>query len=160
MFVMVAGRQQGKTVAVCRWLLEQPMNRAIVVADEGRRKHLLRILRDMAPVDVYNKYWSERVVVVEYATRGLLRGLALQVAIDDLEYVLVKLFNAEVDFATINATLINPQRNYSPPPQSPPRGYDYEGEVVDPNPIIRDAHDRFGTRRGVVYRDDPREIES
>lgn len=124
MFVYVAGRQQGKTLATVRWLLEKPQHRAILVSNAKRKDHIMRTLQQLGPIRD-RSYWSFRIIVVQQldAFRDIdPRGIAQELAIDDLDEVLKAVFGSRVDFATVNATPLLAgtwQRNFSLKDTSP-----------------------------------------
>lgn len=107
MIVYVAGRQQGKTTAIVRWLLEDPQHRCILVGDQERKKHIMRFLYRFAPIRD-KKFWEDRIFLaapIHFQQRGY---LAREIGIDDLEYVLGILFRSEVQFVTTTATPLGP----------------------------------------------------
>jgi len=117
LFVMVAGRQQGKSVTAVRWLLEQPSERVLLTSTMGRQEHLVRIAGRLLPVREmshqafvdFKDYIAKRILAVG-VMRGydfdLLRGIAAEVGIDDAEEVLQTLLQRRVGFAAFNATLV------------------------------------------------------
>lgn len=111
---MVAGRGQGKSFTAIRWLLEQPQDRVLITSDLSRRKHLLHVAerlvtRRMRDKHTFNRYVADRILPVATLTERFhlsVRSFASEVGIDDAEEVLRILFQARVELATFNATLI------------------------------------------------------
>jgi hypothetical protein len=126
MFVMVAGRQQGKSLTILNWLMEQPNRRGILTSDNKRRQYLLHMLERLYPNLTYipgRGYWSQRILVVDERPFGAgLRRFA-ELGIDDAETVLERMFNARVEFVTLNATLIPVAPRMAPPQE--------QGDFVD-----------------------------
>ena len=111
MFVMVAGRAQGKSVTALRWLLEQPGHRMLIVANVDRKHHLshqaLRMVLDTIPAKEFvDRYIRPNIVIAERLERIQLIGRGREIGIDDAEEVLRIMFGGRVEFATFNATLV------------------------------------------------------
>lgn len=111
MFVMVAGRQQGKSFTALRWLLERSDgSRVLLVANQDRRRHLLRevvkLLPPSLPKEFFSRYVAPHIIVADgiYFMRDFAHGR--EIGIDDAEEVLRILFRGRVELATFNATLI------------------------------------------------------
>lgn len=112
MFVMVAGRRQGKSTTAVRWLLEDPRARALLTSSDDRRAHLIRVAQNITrghfDDSTFNRYVAERIFVAA-PIRGFDLGIkyvATEVGIDDAEEVLRVLLGAAVGFVAFNATLI------------------------------------------------------
>lgn len=106
MFVMVAGRGQGKSVTAVRWLLEQPGDRMLLTSSGHRRQHLMRVVQTaMSGTGSRSLYEhiATRIAVVGERERYL---HAREIGIDDAEEVLRLLFGAEISFMTVNGTLV------------------------------------------------------
>ena len=108
MIVVTGGRRSGKTTTVIRWFLEAPGQRAILVVDESRRKHILRSLRESAPHIDPNQFGKYIITAETYYGQLGHRGHWpwTQIAIDDAEDVLYKLLGANVEFMAMTATWI------------------------------------------------------
>lgn len=114
MFVMVAGRQLGKSVTAARWLLEQPGERALLTSTEDRKHHLIRVATRLLPVrEMSHRDFADlkhlimdRVFAASAMSGYVMRGIAVEIGIDDAEEVLRILFQRPVGFAAFNATLV------------------------------------------------------
>ncbi len=110
MIVIVGGRQSGKSEAVLRWLMEHPGQRGVVVLDIDRKRHLLHRLHDHMP----SFPWAQHIITVGDAMNargygghfGQAPGPWPEMAIDDAEDVMSRLFGARVEFAAMNGTYI------------------------------------------------------
>lgn len=133
---MVAGRGQGKTQAIVNWLLEQPGERAVVVADGQRGQQIRNRLLDALYAHRMDtprqlQLIDNMVVTIDYVLRshGPLYARYRQIAIDDAEFVLSKMFGGQVELVTMNATLM-PMA-----PQVHWKGRDYvDGDLVSEEP--------------------------
>lgn len=111
MFVLVAGRRQGKTHAIVSWYLERPYYRYILTGDTHRKRHLVDMIGKRTRYTLDFDQVRRNVLTVEDIGGGFglrqhaLRGIG-PLAIDDAEYVLERLLNCPVEFLSINATLI------------------------------------------------------
>lgn len=127
MFVLAAGRQQGKTQAIVDWYLEHPNRRVIFVANARRKEELVDRIGQTCHY-VLRKGDVYRQVVVLGPRHSLLpinldRGQGLECAIDDVEEVLSNFIGSRLEFMTTNATLVGPPRTRT--------GNYVEGEVVE-----------------------------
>lgn len=95
-----------------RWLLEQPGHRILIVANTDRKHYLLHAATRLLPgghdpANFIKRHIEPQIVVVHELDRvHRAFGRANEVGIDDAEEVLSILFNARVEFVTLNATLI------------------------------------------------------
>ena len=127
MFVVVAGRGQGKTQAIVNWWLEDPQKRIVLVSDSHRREHLADRIGEacnysMRKRDVWESIFVVSHDLVEYLRGSFRFGSRTQVAIDNAEEILATVFHAPVELLTFNATLIAP-------PSTAPNDY-IDGEEV------------------------------
>ena len=118
MFVMVAGRRQGKTMTAIRWLLERPgPGRVLIVANEDRKRHLLHEVLKFLPAAAHHNNAPQEFVKQRIAPNIItadrydwfMRGTpsrGCEIGIDDAEEVLNAMFRGRVEFAAFNATLI------------------------------------------------------
>lgn len=112
MFVMVAGRGQGKTHAIVNWLMEQPGERAVIVNNSREAEYMERLLRQAYDAHrVSQDRWrafTHDVILLPIDARHWqsLRGRFREIAIDDAERVLQTLFEVPIAFVTMNATLM------------------------------------------------------
>lgn len=111
MFVMVAGRAQGKSVTALRWLLEQPGHRMLIVANADRKHHLLRTASQMIPNSIpaeefLKRYVSPNIVIADRIERIQYIARGREIGIDDAEEVLKIMLGGRVEFAAFNATLV------------------------------------------------------
>lgn len=102
MIVYVTGRQMGKTEAVIRWFLENPMARVIIVVNQHRKMELLSRLKEKLSLDSVEVF-QDRIIVPREAGPMPWIGSA-QVAIDNAEEVFQRLLGKEIDFITVNGT--------------------------------------------------------
>lgn len=113
MFVIVAGRGQGKTSALAEWFFENPGYRGIIVANESIRRNTVRELArkavelNMQRIDA--KWLTTYVVAASngFSTKAWLRGHQVREwAIDDTDQVLQVLFGVPIEYVTMTATLV------------------------------------------------------
>jgi hypothetical protein len=91
MFVIISGRQGGKTDTVVRWLIEDPERRIALVASESRKRSLLNRVLLLSPSSITKSFWQDRIRVASELLGGGsgFRGRGPhQIGIDDLEDVL------------------------------------------------------------------------
>ncbi len=132
MIVFVAGRQQGKTIAVVRWLLEDPQRRALLVATQDRKNEIMRMLYQLAYMRD-RRYWEQRIIV---GSPDFLEGYApVEVGIDDLDTLLEQIFRLRVEFVTINATLIHPEP-YRPEGFIDGECWPEDSKEIEPRPTL------------------------
>lgn len=111
MFVLVSGRQGGKTYAICQWLLEDPNNRIIVVINRQRAIHLAELANRMCRGAMTSKELLERIVTPAQMEIGSQRGLTMKLyAIDNAEAFLayfIRMHTSNVlEFVTFNGTIV------------------------------------------------------
>jgi len=109
--VVVAGRQEGRSTAAVRWLL-QDENRILITRDQNTKQHLLQLVlkwssepaRDSIP------YYARRIVTLQDTRRGALRGLSIsEIGVDDAELIFAMLLDvSKVAFVTIEGKAVRP----------------------------------------------------
>lgn len=106
MIILAGGRQSGKTTSCIKWMLEQPGQRHLLVANEERRRDVVRQLQQCLP---QFQDWQAYVSVprnLSEMSRGRNLVWGSELGIDDLELVLQVIFTPRVELATVNATEI------------------------------------------------------
>lgn len=108
LFVLITGRQHGKTQAIVSWLMEDPSWRGVIVANHQRKAEIMARIRRTPLAYLGKRYWEERVITVGRFPMQL-RGRGFrEVALEDFEHLFQEMYGVPVGFLVATGTVIAP----------------------------------------------------
>lgn len=110
MKILQRDRRAGKTKTLIEWLMVDPDNRVVLVADSMQRDHLAKRLwscwhthhagPNVDPVRDGRQYWLDRVAIPSNIRMKMQGRPRTEVSIDNLEEVLAVMIGQPVDIVT------------------------------------------------------------
>jgi hypothetical protein len=108
LFVLITGRQMGKTQAIVSWLMENPEWRAVIVSNKERAEYLLARIRRTPLASLGKKYWEERIITASRFPMALRGHGFFEVALEDFESLFETMYGVKVGFMVATGTVIAP----------------------------------------------------